>query len=66
MSVAFSAISDENNELSKFQQRLASLIEEKDKMIDLKNTENKKYREQLLEAMAKNEDLTVYCRQLAN
>ena len=66
MTVAFEAIAEENSELLRAHQGYSDLLEQKGKQIDLKELENKKYREQLLEALDKNQELTTYCRQLAN
>lgn len=42
------------------------IIEEKDQQIKLKEVEIKKYRQQILDLVTKNEELSNYSRKLAN
>lgn len=66
MTVAFQVIADQNAEVMRLHSSLIPVLEDKDKQIQLKELEVKKYREQMLDLMNKNEDLTNYSRKLAN
>lgn len=66
MTIAFQVIAQQNNEVMRLHSSIIPIIGEKDKQIELKELEVRKYRQQMLDLMNKNQQLTNYSRKLAN
>ena len=56
----------ENKELMNWSETYENILKDKNYQIALKDKQIKKYQDQLLDAMKKNEDLSIYTRKLAN
>lgn len=54
MTIAFQVIAEQNNEVMRLHSSIIPIIGEKDKQIELKELEVRKYRQQMLDLMNKN------------